>query len=80
MIRAPSSSPRIGAECQQWAMQQAGSVAQNGPDYNRAMVAGVEGPRVGYQQVEVVTLLEASAELRTPADVTVNVLQGVSFS
>jgi hypothetical protein len=31
------------AECQQWATQQAGSVAQNGPDYNRAMVACVEG-------------------------------------
>jgi len=30
-------------ECQQWATQQAGSVAQNGPDYNRAMVACVEG-------------------------------------
>lgn len=30
-------------ECQQWATQQAGSVAQNGSDYNRAMVACVEG-------------------------------------
>jgi hypothetical protein len=31
------------AACQQWATQQAGSVAQNGPNYNRAMVACVEG-------------------------------------
>ena len=30
-------------ECQAWATQQAGSPAQNGPDYNRAMVACVEG-------------------------------------
>jgi hypothetical protein len=31
------------AACQQWATQQAGSVAQNGANYNRAMVACVEG-------------------------------------
>jgi hypothetical protein len=31
------------AECQQWAAQQAGQVAQNSSDYQRAMVACVEG-------------------------------------
>jgi hypothetical protein len=31
------------AECQKWAQQQAGQVAQNGSDYNRAFVACVEG-------------------------------------
>jgi hypothetical protein len=31
------------AECQRWASDQAGQVAQNGSDYNRAMVACVEG-------------------------------------
>jgi hypothetical protein len=31
------------AECQQWASQQAGQVAQNGSDYQRAMMACVEG-------------------------------------
>jgi hypothetical protein len=31
------------AECQQWAAQQAGQVAQNGSDYQRAMAACVEG-------------------------------------
>lgn len=31
------------AECQQWASQQAGEVAQNGSDYARAMTACVEG-------------------------------------
>ena len=31
------------AECQQWATQQAGQVAQNGSDYQRAMTACVEG-------------------------------------
>src|ERR1700722_11091388 len=31
------------AECQQWATQQAGQVAQNGSDYQRAMAACVEG-------------------------------------
>jgi hypothetical protein len=31
------------AACQQWAAQQAGQVAQNGSDYQRAMVACVEG-------------------------------------
>jgi len=31
------------AECQRWASEQAGQVAQNGSDYNRAMVACVEG-------------------------------------
>jgi hypothetical protein len=31
------------AECQQWAAQQAGQVAQNGSDYLRAMTACVEG-------------------------------------
>jgi len=31
------------AECQQWASQQAGQVAQNAPDYQRAMAACVEG-------------------------------------
>jgi hypothetical protein len=30
-------------ECQRWATEQAGQVAQNGSDYNRAMVACVEG-------------------------------------
>jgi hypothetical protein len=34
---------RDKAECQQWATQQAGSVAQNGSNFNRAMVACVEG-------------------------------------
>ena len=31
------------ADCQQWAAQQAGEVAQNEPDYQRAMAACVEG-------------------------------------
>ncbi|HEX4243821.1 MAG TPA: hypothetical protein VHZ53_20570 [Steroidobacteraceae bacterium] len=31
------------AECQQWAGQQAGQVAQNSPDYRRAMTACAEG-------------------------------------
>ena len=31
------------AECQKWATDQAGQVAHNGSDYNRAMVACVEG-------------------------------------
>jgi len=31
------------AECQQWAQQQAGQVAQNGSDYQRAMIACAEG-------------------------------------
>jgi hypothetical protein len=31
------------AECQQWAAQQAGQVAQNSSDYQRAMTACVEG-------------------------------------
>jgi hypothetical protein len=31
------------AECQQWAASQAGQVAQNAPDYQRAMAACVEG-------------------------------------
>jgi hypothetical protein len=31
------------AACQQWASQQAGQVAQNGSDYQRAMAACVEG-------------------------------------
>ncbi len=31
------------AECQQWATQQAGQVATNGSDYQRAMSACVEG-------------------------------------
>ena len=31
------------ADCQKWATEQAGQVAQNGSDYNRAMVACVEG-------------------------------------
>ena len=30
-------------ECQQWAAQQAGQSAANGSDYQRAMVACVEG-------------------------------------
>jgi hypothetical protein len=34
---------RDKAECQQWATEQAGSVAQNGSNFNRAMVACVEG-------------------------------------
>jgi hypothetical protein len=35
------------AACQQWATEQAGSVAQNGANYNRAMVACVEGRGYG---------------------------------
>jgi hypothetical protein len=31
------------SECQQWASSQAGQVAQNGSDYQRAMAACVEG-------------------------------------
>jgi hypothetical protein len=31
------------AACQQWAQEQVGQVAQNGSDYQRAMVACVEG-------------------------------------
>jgi hypothetical protein len=31
------------AECQRWASEQAGDVAQNEPDYQRAMAACVEG-------------------------------------
>jgi hypothetical protein len=31
------------AECQKWAAQQAGQVAQNGSDYRRAMTACAEG-------------------------------------
>jgi hypothetical protein len=34
---------RDKAECQQWATQQAGQVATNGSDYQRAMSACVEG-------------------------------------
>jgi hypothetical protein len=31
------------AECQQWAAHEAGQVAQNGSDFQRAMIACVEG-------------------------------------
>jgi hypothetical protein len=41
--QSPEQQASDKAECQQWASQQAGQVAQNGSDYNRAMVACVEG-------------------------------------
>ena len=41
--QSPEQQATDKAECQQWASQQAGQVAQNAPDYQRAMVACVEG-------------------------------------
>jgi hypothetical protein len=41
--QSPEQQATDKAECQQWASQQAGSVAQNGLDYQRAMAACVEG-------------------------------------
>ena len=41
--RAVEQQAADRAECQKWATDQAGQVAQNGSDYNRAMVACVEG-------------------------------------
>jgi len=41
--QSPEQQATDKAECQRWASDQAGQVAQNGSDYNRAMVACVEG-------------------------------------
>jgi hypothetical protein len=41
--QTPEQQAQDKAECQQWAAQQAGQVAQNGSDYARAMAACVEG-------------------------------------
>jgi hypothetical protein len=41
--QSPEQQATDKAACQQWASQQAGQVAQNAPDYQRAMVACVEG-------------------------------------
>jgi hypothetical protein len=41
--QSPEQQAKDKAECQQWASQQAGQVAQNGSDYMRAMSACVEG-------------------------------------
>jgi hypothetical protein len=41
--QSPEQQATDKAQCQQWAAQQAGQVAQNGSDYQRAMVACVEG-------------------------------------
>jgi hypothetical protein len=41
--QSPQQQATDKAECQQWASSQAGQVAQNGSDYQRAMVACVEG-------------------------------------
>jgi hypothetical protein len=41
--QSPEQQASDKAECQQWASEQAGQVAQNSSDYNRAMVACVEG-------------------------------------
>jgi hypothetical protein len=41
--QSPEQQAQDKAECQQWASQQAGQVAQNGSDYMRAMTACVEG-------------------------------------
>ena len=41
--QSPEQQATDKAECQQWAAQQAGPVAQNSPDYQRAMTACVEG-------------------------------------
>jgi hypothetical protein len=41
--QSPEQQAKDKAECQQWASQQAGQVAQNGSDYQRAMAACVEG-------------------------------------
>ncbi len=41
--QSPEQQAKDKAECQQWASQQAGQVAQNGSDYMRAMTACVEG-------------------------------------
>jgi hypothetical protein len=41
--QSPEQQATDKAECQQWAAQQAGQVAQNSADYQRAMTACVEG-------------------------------------
>jgi hypothetical protein len=41
--QSPEQQATDKAQCQQWAQQQAGQVAQNASDYQRAMVACVEG-------------------------------------
>jgi hypothetical protein len=41
--QTPEQQATDKAECQKWATDQAGQVAQNGSDYQRAMVACVEG-------------------------------------
>jgi hypothetical protein len=41
--QSPEQQATDKAECQQWASQQAGQVAQNTLDYQRAMAACVEG-------------------------------------
>src|SRR5271163_2060769 len=41
--QSPEQQATDKAECQKWASEQAGQVAQNAPDYQRAMVACVEG-------------------------------------
>jgi hypothetical protein len=41
--QTPEQQATDKAECQKWAGEQAGQVAQNAPDYQRAMVACVEG-------------------------------------
>jgi hypothetical protein len=41
--QSPEQQATDKAECQKWAAEQAGQVAQNAPDYQRAMVACVEG-------------------------------------
>src|SRR5580658_864553 len=41
--QSPEQQAKDKAECQQWAAQEAGQVAQNGSDYMRAMSACVEG-------------------------------------
>jgi hypothetical protein len=41
--QTPEQQAADKAECQKWATDQAGQVAQNGSDYQRAMVACVEG-------------------------------------
>jgi hypothetical protein len=41
--QSPEQQATDKAECQKWASEQAGQVAQNGSDYQRAMVACVEG-------------------------------------
>ncbi len=41
--QSPAQQATDKAECQKWASEQAGQVAQNGSDYQRAMAACVEG-------------------------------------